>query len=92
METHFPNGARWTRADGGLFVWVMLPEGMDTRELLKEAIDNENVAFVPGQSFHADRGGKNTLRLNFSMMPPERIEEGIKRLGRAIERQLAVAR
>jgi 2-aminoadipate transaminase len=90
METYFPEGARWTRADGGLFVWVMLPEGVDTRVLLQEAIENENVAFVPGQSFHADRGGTNTMRLNFSMMPPERIEEGIKRLGRAIERQLAL--
>ena len=89
MEAYFPEGARWTRAEGGLFVWVMLPEGMDTRVLLQEAIEHENVAFVPGQSFHADRGGQNTLRLNFSMMSPERIEEGIKRLGRAIERQLA---
>jgi 2-aminoadipate transaminase len=68
----------------------MLPEGIDTRELLKEAIEHENVAFVPGQSFHADHGGQNTMRLNFSMMPPERIDEGVKRLGRAIERQLAV--
>jgi 2-aminoadipate transaminase len=90
MEAYFPEGARWTRAEGGLFVWVMLPEGIDTRELLKEAIEHENVAFVPGQSFHADHGGQNTMRLNFSMMPPERIDEGVKRLGRAIERQLAV--
>jgi 2-aminoadipate transaminase len=89
METHFPEGARWTRADGGLFVWVMLPESIDTRDLLAEAIEHDNVAFVPGQSFHADKGGRNTLRLNFSMMPPDRIEEGIKRLGRAIERRLA---
>jgi 2-aminoadipate transaminase len=92
MEAYFPEGARWTRAEGGLFVWVMLPEGVDTRELLKDAIENDNVAFVPGQSFHADRGGQNTMRLNFSMMPPDRIEEGIKRLGRAIERQLAVVK
>lgn len=89
MEVHFPPEASWVKAEGGLFVWVMLPEGIDTRELLVEAVNDESVAFVPGQSFHADHSGQNTLRLNFSMMAPDRIEEGVERLGRAISRRLS---
>ena len=88
LEAHFPEGCTWTRAQGGLFVWAELPTSIDTRELLAEALE-ENVAFVPGQSFHPDRSGHNTMRLNFSNVPEERIEEGIARLGRAIKRRLA---
>jgi 2-aminoadipate transaminase len=87
LEQHFPEGCTWTKAQGGLFVWAEVPPSVDTRELLAEALQ-ENVAFVPGQSFHPDRSGHNTMRLNFSNVPPERIEEGIARLGRAIKRQL----
>ena len=87
LEQHFPPDCRWTKAQGGLFVWAELPPAIDTRELLAEALE-ENVAFVPGESFHPDRGGHNTMRLNFSNVPPERIEEGIARLGRAIRRRL----
>jgi 2-aminoadipate transaminase len=87
LEAHFPEGCTWTRSQGGLFVWAEVPPSIDTRELLVEALQ-ENVAFVPGQSFHADRSGHNTMRLNFSNVPPERIEEGIERLGRAIKRRL----
>ncbi|MCC7367701.1 MAG: PLP-dependent aminotransferase family protein [Chloroflexi bacterium] len=90
MEEHFPEGCTWTKAQGGLFVWAEVPPSIDTRELLAEALE-ENVAFVPGQSFHADRGGHNTMRLNFSNVTSERIEEGIARLGRAIKRRLARA-
>ena len=88
LEEHFPPGCTWTKAQGGLFVWAELPLSIDTRELLTEAI-RDKVAFVPGQSFHADRGGHNTMRLNFSNVSPEQIEEGIARLGRAIKRRLA---
>lgn len=88
MDEHFPEGCTWTKAQGGLFVWAELPASVDTRELLAEALV-ENVAFVPGQSFHADRSGHNTMRLNFSNVTSERIEQGIERLGRAIKRQLA---
>jgi 2-aminoadipate transaminase len=87
LEAHFPAGCRWTKAHGGLFVWAELPPSIDTRELLAEAIE-EHVAFVPGQSFHPDRSGHNTMRLNFSNVTPDRIEEGIARLGRAISRRL----
>jgi 2-aminoadipate transaminase len=87
LEAHFPEGCTWTRSQGGLFVWAEVPPSIDTRELLVEALQ-ENVAFVPGQSFHPDRSGHNTMRLNFSNVPPDRIEEGIARLGRAIKRRL----
>jgi 2-aminoadipate transaminase len=90
LEEHFPEGCTWTQAQGGLFVWAEVPPSIDTRELLAEALE-ENVAFVPGQSFHPDRSGHNTMRLNFSNVTSERIEEGIARLGRAIKRRLARA-
>jgi 2-aminoadipate transaminase len=90
IEEHFPEGCTWTKPEGGLFVWAELPASVDTRELMADALQ-ENVAFVPGQSFHADRGGRNTMRLNFSNVPPDRIEEGIARLGRAIKRRLAAS-
>jgi 2-aminoadipate transaminase len=88
LEAHFPPGCSWTKAQGGLFVWAELPLEIDTSELMADAIA-ENVAFVPGRSFHPDRSGHNTMRLNFSNVTPDRIEEGIARLGRAIKRRLA---
>ncbi|MEM4723858.1 MAG: PLP-dependent aminotransferase family protein [Candidatus Hadarchaeum sp.] len=88
MERYFPPGVRWTRPQGGLFLWVILPEGTDSMELLKAALE-EKVAFVPGSAFYPDGvSGKNTLRLTFSTATPEMIEEGIKRLGKAIQKQL----
>lgn len=83
MEEHFPEGVTWTRPDGGLFLWVMLPEEIDTTELLKTAIEHK-VAFVPGRSFHPHGDGMNTMRLNFSYCKPEVINEGIKRLGEVL--------
>jgi 2-aminoadipate transaminase len=88
LEAHFPRDARWTKAEGGLFVWAELPDEIDTRELLLEAV-KEKVAFVPGQAFHVDASGRNTMRLNFSNVTPERLHLGIERLGRAIDRRLA---
>lgn len=80
-------GVRWTHPQGGLFLWAILPEWVDTGELLKEAV-KEKVAFVPGASFFPCGGGHNTMRLNFSNATEELIEEGIVRLGRAIMRVL----
>ena len=92
LERAFPTGShvRWTRPQGGLFLWVMLPETIDTDELLREAIE-EKVAFVPGSAFHPDGGGRNTMRLNFSNADENGIVEGIARLGRVITRQLPSA-
>lgn len=83
LERAMPAGARWTRPEGGMFLWVTLPEEHDATELLPRAVERQ-VAFVPGASFHASGGGANTLRLNFSHSTPERIEEGICRLAELI--------
>ena len=88
LERHCPPGVRWTRPQGGLFLWVTLPPAIDSAELLTAAL-KEKVAFVPGHSFHPLGGGANTLRLNFSYCPPEVIEEGIRRLGRVLARRLS---
>ncbi len=87
MEQYFPQGVTWTRPQGGLFLWVRLPEHIDTEPLFRAALE-EKVAFVPGYAFYPNGGGRNTMRLNFSCMAPARIEEGIQRLGRAIQRQI----
>ncbi|HAL60794.1 MAG TPA: aminotransferase [Chloroflexi bacterium] len=91
MEEHFPEGVRWTRPQGGLFLWVTVPEEIDTAELLEEAVE-EKVAFVPGSAFFADGQGHNTMRLNFSNAQPEMIQEGIRRLGKVIEKRLEKAK
>jgi 2-aminoadipate transaminase len=90
LEEHFPSDAHHTRPAGGLFVWAELPRHVDTRELLIEAVQ-ERVAFVPGQGFHPDNSGTNTMRLNFSNVPPEQLREGVRRLGNAIQRRLTGA-
>jgi 2-aminoadipate transaminase len=89
IEADFPSEVHFTRPAGGLFVWAELPEPIDTRELLVEAI-GDKVAFVPGQGFHPDGTGTNTMRLNFSTVPPEQLREGVRRLGVAITRRLHV--
>jgi len=89
LERHFPPGVRWTRPQGGLFLWVTLPEHLDSVDLLQDAL-KEKVAFVPGISFHPNGGGRNTMRLNFSYSRPEVIEEGIRRLGGVIARRLGM--
>ena len=90
MEENFPSDVTWTRPQGGLFLWVSLPEGMDCHQLFEAAI-RENVAFVPGDSFYASNGhaedGRRHFRLNFSNAQPEQIKEGIRRLGIAMRTQ-----
>lgn len=84
LAAHMPAGVRWTRPEGGMFVWVTLPEGMDAAALLRASLDSARVAFVPGAAFHADRSGRNTMRLSFSLNEPAKTEEGIKRLAALI--------
>ena len=88
MDRYFPAEARWTRPEGGLFLWVELPERLSTEELFQEAI-GERVAFVPGKSFFACETRLNYMRLNFSNQKPEMIEEGIKRIAGVLKRSLA---
>jgi 2-aminoadipate transaminase len=86
LARHFPRDVRWTRPQGGLFLWVTLPKGFDTTALLEEAI-RERVAFVPGAAFYPCGGGEESMRLNFSYAPPDVIEEGISRLAKVIRRR-----
>ena len=92
LEEYFPPEVSWTRPQGGLFLWVTLPEGMDCHRLFEAAL-KENVAFVTGDSFYAGNGfadeGRRHFRLNFSNAQPEQIREGIRRLSVAIRSQLA---
>jgi 2-aminoadipate transaminase len=88
LQRHFPPGVRWTRPEGGLFLWATLPDGVDAGALLQHALA-EKVAFVPGTAFHPRGGGAHTFRLNFSYCRPEVIEEGIRRLGGVLRRHLA---
>jgi 2-aminoadipate transaminase len=87
LEKYFPPEVRWTKPQGGLFLWVVLPEHLDADVVLNSAL-KEKVAFVPGNSFYADGSGNNTLRLNFSYVKPQGIEEGIRRLGNVLEKAL----
>lgn len=80
LQRHFPAGVEWTRPEGGMFIWVTLPAGIDTQALLVKAIERK-VAFVPGAPFFADDPRHNTLRLSFVTVPAEKIDAGIERLG-----------
>ncbi len=84
MEKYFPPGVTFTRPHGGFFIMVTLPEGMDSIELLQRAAEI-GVVFIPGEAFHIDGVGNNTLRLSFSRYQPDMIDEGIRRLGQAIQ-------
>jgi 2-aminoadipate transaminase len=88
MEEFFPPEVRWTRPAGGLFLWATTPESLNTADLLKDAVA-QKVAFVPGDAFHPNGGGHNTMRLNFSNAKDEMIVEGIRRLAVAIKQRLA---
>ena len=89
LAQHMPDGVSWTTPEGGMFIWLTLPVGMDGATLLEQAIATEHVAFVPGRAFHADGTGGNTLRLAFSNSAPADIDTGVARLGRVIRATLA---
>jgi 2-aminoadipate transaminase len=80
LRAEMPPGFTWTQPEGGMFLWVTGPESLDGMELLPRAIEHK-VAFVPGRDFFSGDGGRNHLRLNFSNSTPERIREGVRRLG-----------
>ena len=89
LEEDMPQGKgiTWTHPRGGLFLWITLPTHLDATAVLERSI-KENVAFVPGESFHPDGGGKNTMRLNFSYSPNDKICEGIGRLGKVLKQMV----
>lgn len=80
LDAHMPQDVAWSRPEGGMFVWVTLPEGMDAAALLARSVKEARVAFVPGGAFFADGTGRNTLRLSFTLADRRAVEEGIPRL------------
>lgn len=88
IEENFPAEVRFTRPEGGMFLWVTLPERLSVLELFDHAV-REKVAFVPGTPFFVDGGGRSNMRLNFSNANEDRIREGIQRLGRLMKILLA---
>lgn len=88
LEEHMPAGVRWTHPEGGLFLFLTMPEGFDAVKFYDRALD-AGVAYVAGEFFHPDRSGKNTMRLNFSFMSPERIAEGIRLLADLLDAEIS---
>ena len=87
LERHMPDGVRWTRPEGGLFLFLTLPEGFEAVKFYDKALD-AGVAYVAGEFFHPDGSGKNTMRLNFSFMSEERIAEGVKLLAELLGKEI----
>ncbi len=87
LERYMPEGARWTQPQGGFFIWLELPEGIDTVKMLPKAIE-AGVNYLPGPACFASRGGRNTIRLAFSYLKLEEIEPGLRKLGEVIQREL----
>jgi 2-aminoadipate transaminase len=90
LEAHFGPDARWTRPQGGMFVWATLPDYIDTTDLLARALETEAVAFVPGRAAYVDGRGASSMRMNFAGVAEEDIVEGIKRIGRVIAEQVGL--
>ncbi|MFK5977403.1 MAG: PLP-dependent aminotransferase family protein [Rhizobiaceae bacterium] len=88
LKVYMPDGVKWSKPEGGLFVWVTLPEELNASDLLKKSVSEAKVAFVPGHAFFADDGGHNTMRLSFSLPAIETIEVGIKRLGALVKAEI----
>ncbi|MEA2224768.1 MAG: 2-aminoadipate transaminase [Solirubrobacteraceae bacterium] len=91
LDEHFGEQARWTKPQGGLFVWATLDARIDTTDLLAQARENEGVAFVPGRAAYMDgRRGSSSMRLNFAGVPDDDIREGIRRIGKVVREQLGL--
>jgi len=90
LERHMPPGARWTRPEGGYQVWVELPDGIDTSELLPDAVA-AGVLFAPGAQYHHDGRASRCLRLSFAIADAEALRRGVKILGEVIRRRGTVA-
>lgn len=84
LDEHMPAGVKWNQPAGGMFLWLELPEGMDSEEMLKKALVR-NVAYVPGTPFYANEPVRNTLRLAFVTVPEEKIRAGVKVLGEVFD-------
>ena len=87
LQKHMPEGVKWTRPEGGLFLFLTMPEGFEAVKFYDRALD-AGVAYVAGEFFHPDGSGKNTMRMNFSFMTHERIAEGVKLLASLLAEEL----
>ena len=87
IERYFPGNIRFTRPEGGLFTWVELPEGIPAREILNKCLEKK-IAFVPGGSFFPNSNRENTFRINFSNMPEDKIETGLRIIGKVIRQYM----
>ena len=83
LEDKMPEGTRWTKPEGGMFLWVWTPENVDTMKMFPRAIEN-GIAYVVGEAFYPDRSVKNAMRLNFTYSSDEEIKEGVDRLAKTI--------
>jgi 2-aminoadipate transaminase len=91
LDEHFGEQARWTKPQGGLFVWATLDERIDTTDLLAQAREQEGVAFVPGRAAYMDgHRGSSSMRLNFAGVPDDDIREGIRRIGKVVREQVGL--
>jgi 2-aminoadipate transaminase len=90
LAEFFPAEAEWTQPGGGLFIWATLPEFIDTEDLLAKALQEQNVAFVPGSAAFVDGRGGSSMRLNFSAASDDEIVEGIRRIGKVIDEQISL--
>ena len=87
LEKHMPSDVSWARPEGGLFLFLTLPESFDAVRFYDKALD-AGVAYVAGEFFHPDGSGKNTMRMNFSFMNPEKIKEGVRLLSELLKENL----
>jgi 2-aminoadipate transaminase len=89
LGEHFGSDVRWTRPQGGLFIWATLPDYIDTTDLLARAL-SDNVAFVPGEAAYLDGRGRSAMRLNFSGVSEDEIREGVRRIGKVVREQIGL--
>jgi DNA-binding transcriptional MocR family regulator len=87
LEKYFPDEAKWSRPDGGMSVWVRLPDSLNSTQLLLQAVEN-GVTFISGDHFYASSPQQNMMRLSFTMASPQAIEEAVKRLGNLMKSRL----
>ncbi len=89
LERYMPDGVSWTKPEGGMFVWVTMPAGIDGADLLARSLETAKVAFVPGKAFYADGSGANHIRLNYSCANEAMIDDAVRRLAGVVEADLA---
>ncbi|MFR9730590.1 PLP-dependent aminotransferase family protein [Saccharopolyspora sp. MS10] len=91
LEQHMPEGCSWTKPDGGFYVWLTAPEGVDTKAMLPRAV-TQRVAYASGTGFYADALGSRQMRLSYCYPTPERIREGVRRLANTLTDEMELVR